>query len=154
MAQLDKAKKWFSIPRRCFKCGHLGHICSHCYIQKSYQQVQFKACLWVVPSTSTPALTYPLSSIHSIIIPVDIVWCALLANCLLFPAYVTDTPIHHWLHKSLFLSDTYPHYLMIIFSTCTICVCLLFDVWISRYSLSVPPTIMPHSSLCHLIRQF
>jgi hypothetical protein len=45
MAQIDKAKKWPSIPQRYFKCGHLGHICSHCYVQKSYQWVQFKACL-------------------------------------------------------------------------------------------------------------
>jgi hypothetical protein len=45
MAQLNKAKKWSSIPQRCFKYSHLGHIYSHCYIQKSYQWVQFKACL-------------------------------------------------------------------------------------------------------------
>jgi hypothetical protein len=45
MAQLNKAKKWSSIHWRYFKCSHLGHIHSHCYIQKSYQQVQFKAHL-------------------------------------------------------------------------------------------------------------
>jgi hypothetical protein len=45
MVQLDKAKKWSSIPQKCFKCGYLGHIHSYCYIQKSHQQVQFKAHL-------------------------------------------------------------------------------------------------------------
>jgi hypothetical protein len=45
MVRIDKAKKWSSIPQRCFKYGCLGHIHSHCYIQRSSQWVQFKAHL-------------------------------------------------------------------------------------------------------------
>jgi hypothetical protein len=48
--QLDSQKpRWIyscpNVPHKCFKCGCLGHIYSQCYIEKSYQLAQFKACL-------------------------------------------------------------------------------------------------------------
>src|SRR6202789_4134246 len=75
----------------------------------------------------------------------DILSRASLAMCHLVSICTSDTdcPSSYQLSHSRFISDRRPHYLIITFPSCTLRVCSFSDVFLTRFTLRVPPTIQP-----------
>ena len=107
-----------------FRCGHFGHIRSHC-----------------------PRHTPPLGLQPPPLMTAIVITCASLADCWLI-SDLSDYPTMYNLATTLFTSDICPHYLVIYLPSITICVCLLSDVFLSHHTLAMPPMIKPPSGLC------
>jgi hypothetical protein len=65
--------------------------------------------------------------------------CRLVAIC----TSDTDCPSSYQLSHFHFVSDRCPHYLIITLPSCTLHVCFFSDVFLTRFTLRVLPTIQP-----------
>ena len=100
----------------------------------------------------TLAPTHP--SVHPPpLMTATVITCASLTDCWLV-SDSSDYPTMYNLATTLFTLNIHPHYLVIYLSSITICICLLSDVFLSRHTLTVPPTIKPPSGLRHYIQCF
>jgi hypothetical protein len=70
---------------------------------------------------------------------------ALLAMCRLVAICTSDTdcPSSYQLSHFRFVSNRHPHYLIITLPSCTLCVCFFSDVFLTRFTLRIPPMIQP-----------
>src|SRR6202789_664017 len=75
----------------------------------------------------------------------DILSRASLAMCRLVSICTSDTdcPSSYQLSHFRFVSDRRPYYLIITFPSCTLRVCFFSDVFLTRFTMRVPPTIQP-----------
>src|ERR1700677_2842368 len=80
----------------------------------------------------------------------DILSRASLAMCRLVSICTSDTdcPSSYQLSHFRFISDQRPHYLIITLPSCTLCVCSFSDVFLTRFTLRVPPMIQPPPDAC------
>ena len=78
---------------------------------------------------------------------------ASLADCWLV-SDSSDYPTMYNLATTLFASNIRPHYLVVYLPSITIHICLLSDVFLSRHTLTMPPTIKPPFGLHHYIQCF
>src|ERR1700679_2737194 len=81
----------------------------------------------------------PSSFWLNILFRVSLAMCRLISIC----TSDTDCPSSYQLSHFRFVSDRRPHYLIITFPSCTLCVCSFSDVFLTRFTLHVPPAIQP-----------
>ena len=102
---------------------------------------------------------YPSSFTMPPLLSTDIIWCVSLAHCILVPIYPVETdcpstPLAYWIHMSPFISQRRPHHLIIVFPSCTLRVCSISEVFLTRFTFRTPPMIRPPTDRHHLIRQY
>ena len=78
-----------------------------------------------------------------VLFSMDIVFCASLTNCYLVTTYSSDRPYAFRISDVSFRFDERPHYLIIVFPSCTLQAFLLDDVFLTRRTLRVPQTFRP-----------
>jgi hypothetical protein len=130
--------------------------CPSCTI--SYPHCVRQLCLSSYSSCSldcAAAYTTPLPPPRSqFLLPssfwLNILFRVLLAMCPLVSICTSDTdcPSSYQLSRFRFVSDRRPHYLIITLPSCTLRVCSFSDVFLTRFTLRVPPTIQPPPDAC------
>ena len=96
-----------------------------------------------------------LAPTHPPVCPPPLMTAIIIAHASLTDCWLildlSDYPTYYNLATTLFASDIRPHYLVVILPSITICICLLSDVFLSRHTIAVPPTIKPPSGLCRYL---
>ena len=88
-----------------------------------------------------------LAPTHPSVRPPPLMTAIIIARASLVDCWLisdsSDYPTIYNLATTLFASDIHPHYLVIYLPSITIHVCLLSEVFLSRHTLAMPPTIKP-----------
>src|SRR6202789_1890499 len=112
------------------------HLCSLSYSSYSLDC----AAVYTIPLPPPRSRSFlPSSFWLNILFRVSLAMCRLVSIC----TSDTDCPSSYQLSHFRFISDRCPHYLIITLPSCTLRVCFFSDVFLTRFTLRVPPTIQP-----------
>src|SRR6267154_2428451 len=88
------------------------------------------------PDVSPP---FPLTFVYDVLVRASLAQSLLVSDC----TPDRDYPLHCFISDMLFIAEDAPHHLIISLHSCTLCVCPMSSILLTRFTFRVPHMVQP-----------